>query len=226
MSCAVFTLLGMWILYAQKSSGWALRATFALAGFCLFVACYLAWRDEHNRAEKLDAQSRIKPRIVPRFPNPVSVSQVVWRTQTSDFTAPVVRIRFINDPISPSPASSVSDVVAKITIFDQDNIIEMDGRWTSSDQPSTRRFGISRNDLLRMSFGVGQEQDVDIATALPNGECWAINNDPMPGHPNRRLTGDACKVQVRLRGTLVDETYEFQMKCSSNGFEIEQPVNA
>lgn len=66
MSCAIFTMLGAWILYADKNNAWAIRATFAVAGFCLFLACFMAWRDEHkslttqeDRAdrsqEKLDA---------------------------------------------------------------------------------------------------------------------------------------------------------------------------
>jgi len=49
MSCAFFTILGLWILYADKSNAWAIRATFALAGFCLFWASYLAWRDERSK---------------------------------------------------------------------------------------------------------------------------------------------------------------------------------
>jgi hypothetical protein len=56
MSCAVFTLLGMWILYANKNNDWALRATFTLACICLFWACFLAWRDKEKEAEKLIAK--------------------------------------------------------------------------------------------------------------------------------------------------------------------------
>jgi hypothetical protein len=54
MSCALFTGLGMWILYADKSNAWAIRATFALATFCLLIACYLAWHDEHARVRFLE----------------------------------------------------------------------------------------------------------------------------------------------------------------------------
>jgi hypothetical protein len=49
MSCALFTLLGMWVLYADKSNAWALRGTFGIAGFCLFWAEYRAWLDEHRQ---------------------------------------------------------------------------------------------------------------------------------------------------------------------------------
>jgi hypothetical protein len=48
MSCAFFTVLGAWILYADKSNAWAIRATFAVAGICLLWAGYLAWLDEYT----------------------------------------------------------------------------------------------------------------------------------------------------------------------------------
>lgn len=58
MSCALFTGLGMWIFYADKSNGWAIRATFSLAGFCLLIACYLAWYDEHIRVLAVEDEKR------------------------------------------------------------------------------------------------------------------------------------------------------------------------
>jgi hypothetical protein len=50
MSCALFTVLGLYILSQNKSNAWAVNATFALAAFCLLGACFLAWRDENNQA--------------------------------------------------------------------------------------------------------------------------------------------------------------------------------
>ena len=54
MSCALFTLLGMWVLYADKSNAWAVRAMFAVAGFCLFWAGYRAWLEERNKRVLLE----------------------------------------------------------------------------------------------------------------------------------------------------------------------------
>jgi hypothetical protein len=68
MSCAAFTLLGMWILYANKSNGWAFQATLALAGFCLFWACFLAWRDKEKEVQQLKAELEAKVR--PSKPSP------------------------------------------------------------------------------------------------------------------------------------------------------------
>jgi hypothetical protein len=56
MSCAVFTLLGMWVLYANKNNDWALRVTFSAAIFCLFWACFLAWRDKEKEFEELKSK--------------------------------------------------------------------------------------------------------------------------------------------------------------------------
>ncbi|MHB2007161.1 MAG: hypothetical protein ACYCOX_03855 [Acidobacteriaceae bacterium] len=60
MSCALFTFLGVYILHANKSNHWAVKATFASAGFCLLVACFLAWNDEH-RAFLKEKEKNSKP---------------------------------------------------------------------------------------------------------------------------------------------------------------------
>jgi hypothetical protein len=56
MGCAAFTLLGILVLYANKSNHWALLATFGLAAFCLLWACFLAWRDEERKVIDLTAK--------------------------------------------------------------------------------------------------------------------------------------------------------------------------
>lgn len=48
MSCAIFTGLGVFIAWANESSAWAVEASLAAAAICVFIACYLAWRDEHK----------------------------------------------------------------------------------------------------------------------------------------------------------------------------------
>jgi hypothetical protein len=48
MSCAIFTGLGVFIAWGNKSNAWAVEASFAAAVICVFIACYLAWRDEHK----------------------------------------------------------------------------------------------------------------------------------------------------------------------------------
>jgi hypothetical protein len=85
MSCAVFTLLGMWVLYASKNNGWALQATFGLAVFCLFWACFLAWRDEERKVKELEGELRT-----------LKASAIVPPVQNNYFSAPPV-------PAQPEP---------------------------------------------------------------------------------------------------------------------------
>ena len=65
MSCAVFTILGMWVLYANKTNTWALQATFGLAVFCLFWACFLAWRDKYHEVQNLRSELNAKQTPTP-----------------------------------------------------------------------------------------------------------------------------------------------------------------
>jgi hypothetical protein len=52
MSCAVFTVLGVFVLAFNKSNQWALWATFGAAVTMLLLASFLAWRDQYRRAEE------------------------------------------------------------------------------------------------------------------------------------------------------------------------------
>ena len=61
MSCAAFTFLGMWTLYADKNNRWALQATFSLAVLCLFWACYLSWEIEHEAL--VEYRAKLEARI-------------------------------------------------------------------------------------------------------------------------------------------------------------------
>lgn len=60
MSCALFTVLGAYVFYADKSNKWALGATGAMAVLCLLIACYLAWADEYKKVQRyLDDRPRL-----------------------------------------------------------------------------------------------------------------------------------------------------------------------
>lgn len=79
MSCAAFTVLGMWVLYANKNNVWTLQATFTLAAFCLFWACFLAWRDEEKKVHKLEGELRT-----------LKASASIPPVQNNYFSAPTV----------------------------------------------------------------------------------------------------------------------------------------
>jgi hypothetical protein len=49
MSCAVFTLFGLWAALTNKTNRWIARGTLFLAANLLFIASYLAWNDEYEK---------------------------------------------------------------------------------------------------------------------------------------------------------------------------------
>jgi hypothetical protein len=94
MSCAVFTLLGMWVLYANKSNAWALQATFGLAVFCLFWACFLAWRDKEKEVEEL--KTKLEGLEASRNASPVVNVQISGLNQTATDGPPRLGMRVIS----------------------------------------------------------------------------------------------------------------------------------
>jgi hypothetical protein len=58
MSCAIFTGIGIYAAWANKTNEWAIRASFTAAALCIFIACYLAWRDQHN--ELLESEQMVQ----------------------------------------------------------------------------------------------------------------------------------------------------------------------
>jgi hypothetical protein len=93
-------------------------------------------------ALKLKQVDESKPRIVLRQPGAIYVSDVAFRSNDIVlFTALIIRVRFINDPLHPCPNAIAKDIVAKVRFFRQDSLLfEIDGRWADSDQASLRDF--------------------------------------------------------------------------------------
>lgn len=56
MSCAAFTFIGFYVAYAGKSNEWTVRAIFCFAMVFLFIAGFLAWRDEYHKLIKTQAE--------------------------------------------------------------------------------------------------------------------------------------------------------------------------
>jgi hypothetical protein len=66
MSCAAFTVVGIWAAYAEKGREWVLWTSFTLAVVFVFVAAYKAWAREHElwlqERRKVDALTA-KPNV-------------------------------------------------------------------------------------------------------------------------------------------------------------------
>jgi hypothetical protein len=74
LSCAAFTILGIYGLYFSKDNDWLVRSSLRLAGFLLLASCFLAWRDEHKQVTELQAQP---PREGPDF-HPSIVNSLIY----------------------------------------------------------------------------------------------------------------------------------------------------
>ena len=207
---------------------------------CTWIAFALSasvlWYQEFSAKKRVQLSLKrieeARPRIVPREPNPVSITTVRFgESGRRLFDAPFVRIRFTNDPLHSYPGAMVDGVVAKVRFLrERQVLLEMDGRWSDSDQPSTRDWRQSRNDLLSTNFGIGSEHDLDIAFKdVGTGEVFAWNNDNYnyidTKKPEHLLTGDLIDVEVRLRGPWVDSCFQFQLRSVPHeGIEVTQPL--
>jgi hypothetical protein len=66
MSCALFTLVGIYVSAAEKSPQWAAWASGVLALGCFVLANYLAWRDQRDKVRELTVRLGM-PQIMLRY---------------------------------------------------------------------------------------------------------------------------------------------------------------
>jgi hypothetical protein len=125
------------------------------------------------------------------------------------------------------PRSIAQAALARVRFYDLNNrlLLDMQGRWADSTQPSVRNFRESITDLLRMDFGINEEHSLDIVFRDTDGRFVAWNNDnynyPDMRKPEHVLIGDAFAVEVQLSAAWVDETYRFQFSAAgSQGIAI------
>lgn len=195
-----------------------------------------ATRTIHDRERKIDQLTseldRIEnsgPRIRPHGSDAAHVLQVYF--SPPQFTAPFLRVRFANDPDSSAVSAVARNVGAKVRYFVDGATsasLELDGRWSDSTQPSARDPRVSRTDLLRTDFHLGDEHIVDIGFKDPDtGTFFAWSNESYspPGfrRPDHRLSGDTIRAEVRLRAVGVDETFTFRFAVNPELRVLEQP---
>lgn len=186
-------------------------------------------KERNDLADKLEAIEESRPTIRPKEPNAASVKDVLF-TQSGIILGakPFISVRFINDPSIPNPAAIGKQVCAKLRYFLPDKnitLLEIDGRWAESDQPSSRDYRASRFDLLRTEFNIGDEHEVDICFRdTQSGDIYAWNNDNYNYQgfrkPEHKLDGNPIHVEIRLRGPNVDQRFTFSFANSTNGLAI------
>lgn len=208
---------------------------------CVRIAFVLsaatAWWFEHRtssaRAAQLEEIERAKPKIKLKQPGAVYTEVVALNfsqgRSTLSVNVPWLKVRFVNDPAHPYPLAKANGVRAKIDYYrcsDNSRVLSIDGRWAETDQPPVYNPAASKAHLLATTFGHGEEHSLDIAYRDEySRQYYAWNNDnySYPGfrYDRHRLDGDCFRVEIRLRGDYLDETFSFVFRPSQTGFEIE-----
>lgn len=225
----VGTLVGL--IFGSQIALLFILAVFVIAYVVALLAAFVKQRNEARQdlfesREKHDhyvrAVEHSKPHIMRKEPGASHIQEVTWFAgQTAAFSVPFIKLRLVNDPETAEPSAKAHQVAAKITFTDRagKSVLEIDGRWSESEQPSKRDISQSRLDLLRMDFDIGDERSIDIAFHdLQEDSFYAYNNDSYqyPGvkKPQFKLAENTYDVSVRLRAVHVDKT--FRLRISRN----------
>ncbi len=171
---------------------------------------------------KLKEIEETKPNIVLREPGARHIEAISLNDgRVVVLTAHFIKVRFVNRPTRNSPMSIAREVSAKIKFFDENDqlVLEMDGRWDDSDQPTLRHHTLTRRDLLLTEFGIEGEHNLDIAFLDPKtNEFVAFNNDNYNYQafrkPEHILRGRKFRAEMRLIAAHVDVTYSVEFATS------------
>jgi hypothetical protein len=210
---------------------------------CGFQAFGALLRENKNLAHRLREIDDARPRIRLKEPGAVHCKMVQHTFVGKDefgkdrviFSGqvPFICVAFRNDPSNAFPKSVARGVRAYVEFFPIGHSVacfRMDGRWAESDQPPEYSQFKSKATLLETSFGFGESRTVDIAHISGiDGQCYAWNNDNYSNFDEHYLTQThlltekSYRVQVRLWGEFVDETFVFTLNIKPNGFGFTQP---
>jgi hypothetical protein len=188
----------------------------------------IAADDERDSyAAKLREIEDDKPEIVQAGAVVEPIGFGIQGSMTPYFTAEFVKMRFVNKPKGNSERAIARAVRAKIKFIDSDSkalLLEIDGRWDSTDQPSTRQYGTTRNDLLPMNFGIEEAQQIDIAFWDAGIRKFVgFNNDSynfaLYGYkkPGYELSAGPITAEIRLVGIGVNKTFSMTFGTDLQG---------
>jgi hypothetical protein len=174
-------------------------------------------------AAKLKEFSDAKPNIVLREPAAKHVERIRINWHQRSVIRQFVKVRFINEPSGKFLGSIARGVTAKVKFFSMAGalLLDMDGRWDDSDQPSTRPYGQSKNDLLAAEFKIKGEHNLDIAFWDDSQHQFvAFNNDSYDysdwRKPEYVLSEKQLRVVINLVDEWVDETFSFDFSIKKD----------
>jgi hypothetical protein len=216
-----------WVV--MKTTGWFYVALFVV--YAIYHAIRTPWKLDIDRSRELAAVATsrddlarelkeiedARPNIVFREPGARHIQVVTFYGGGGTIILPFVKVRFINQQREGGSVAEAKGIRAKIEFFNESaqSLLRMDGRWDTSKHPSKLGPGESFNDLLRMDFGVEEEQNVDVAFWDQNaGQFVAFNNDsyqiPNFTKPGHLLGEGPITALIRLVGSQFDRTFHLR----------------
>jgi hypothetical protein len=229
MSCSVITIIGYLTALHNKDNAWIVHSLKISSIAFLLLALVMLVVEESTKRRAAEAKLKLiedaKPKIVLCG---TMIERITFHdrfTRQPIFTGDFVKMRFLNDPKDTYAGSVAQGVRIKIKFLDSAGSLligNMDGRWDSTDEPSTREPGTSKNDLLAMKFGIQEAQNIDLAVRNEAGEFIAFNSDSYnyaPGFkkPGHELGKGPVTAIIRLVGVDVDETFTVYFGTAPDG---------
>jgi hypothetical protein len=213
-----------------------------IAAYLLIQAVRTPWKLDRERSKdairitsenaELLQQKRdfdeTRPNIVLREPEARHVQTLsLGDGHVVILTAQFVKVRFVNKPAKNSPSAIAHGVSAKVKFLNDKGhlVLEMDGRWDDSDQPSLRHSAQSKRDLLLADFGIEEERNLDIAFRDPSSNTFvAFNNDNYNYQnvkkPEHILVGDRFTAEIKLVGVHVDTTFSVEFAAGGTRGDV------
>jgi len=228
----VVSVLGNWHTILQTKAIWGL--SWQQLGFFLYAlsSCIVIGqliqrvRQYENKKPNMCLRNSENVKVPLYFTDPVDNIRKVIGEPT--FT----RAIFANDPKSPKKGAVAEKVVAHIDFYDysrKESLFSMVGRWAETPERAqvgvrvieTNQIDIAPNAMPR-SLDVVLKYDDEVA-------CYGLNNETpirvLPGSGwrdiERKLDLGIYAVQIRLRGTNVDEVFWFELTNSGKGSKVE-----
>jgi hypothetical protein len=225
-SGALIGALAIW----QGTGHYVPRYTYWVIAICgLLFAFYRAWAAEYDAKQELQIRfdhietSRPKIRLKELF----SDYTTFITSAGTEFIAQSIFIRLVNEPENPFPNAEARNLIAKVRFFNEAGrlLLEIDGRWAESDQPSVRDFRQSRVDISQMSFGIGAAHHIGIGFQDPTTHDFIAFNEENYAYPNfikpeHRLPETYLRVELHVTGVWVDETFTASFQSSINGLQV------
>lgn len=132
----------------------------------------------------------------------------------------LVQAEFRNDPTTPAETAVARGILAEITFLDRDRqtiLRRIPGRWENTPAP------ISDFDPpAAIDIGIGECRVLDLALKDPGTGVYAFSNESYRARDPHRIwmyqpydlgvLRNVWIIQVRLRGSRVDQTFEFELR--------------